>query len=119
MPTCLPASQPSCCAPLRVFLAREGLARFCTAPYEPPRGSNLGDAFRHLTNYALNKQNTASYVFAGCACGVVGSKAARRRQRQSPACAPLLPNSSVLLFLQGGRGRGGRRQQQVAHLGAG
>ena len=88
MPVCLPASQPSCCAPLRAFLAREGLARFCTAPYEPPRGSNLGDAFRHLTNYALNKQNTASYVFAGCG------------------------------WEWSGRGRGGRGQQQVAHLGA-
>lgn len=43
--------------PLRIYLHREGLARFCTEKYEKPRDGNLELSFAHLTNYALNKNN--------------------------------------------------------------
>jgi len=43
--------------PLRIFLYKEGLARFATVPYESPQPSNLGNLFMHLTNYAINKDN--------------------------------------------------------------
>lgn len=45
------------CDPLRVFLYDEGLVRFCTEPYEAPKGSNLDQVCMHLTNYAVNKHN--------------------------------------------------------------
>jgi len=41
--------------PLRVYVFREGLARFCTKKYSPPTSENLGEDFMHLTNYSLNK----------------------------------------------------------------
>ena len=43
--------------PLRIFLYREGLARFATVPYEGPQPGNLGNLFMHLTNYAINKDS--------------------------------------------------------------
>ena len=43
--------------PLRVFLYKEGLARFATVPYESPAPANLGNLFMHLTNYAINKES--------------------------------------------------------------
>lgn len=43
--------------PLRIFIYKEGLARFCTHEYVPPVGSNLNNLFMHLTNYAINKDN--------------------------------------------------------------
>ncbi|KAK9811398.1 hypothetical protein WJX72_003284 [[Myrmecia] bisecta] len=45
------------CDPLCVFVYREGLARFCTIPYERPQEGNLDSAYMHLTNYAINKHN--------------------------------------------------------------
>jgi tubulin polyglutamylase TTLL6/13 len=45
--------------PLRIFIYREGLARFATNTYTPPIGSNLGDLMMHLTNYAINKESEA------------------------------------------------------------
>jgi len=44
--------------PMRVYLYDEGMARFATRPYEPPKGKNLKDVYMHLTNYAINKLNT-------------------------------------------------------------
>ena len=41
--------------PLRVFLYRQGLARFATEEYTGPYGSNLENLTMHLTNYAINK----------------------------------------------------------------
>jgi predicted small integral membrane protein len=46
----------------RVFLHKEGLVRFCTTPYKKPAVSNLGCSYMHLTNYAVNKHNTAAFV---------------------------------------------------------
>lgn len=43
--------------PLRVYVYKEGLARFATVPYESPTPLNLGNLFMHLTNYAINKDN--------------------------------------------------------------
>lgn len=40
------------CEPLSMFIFREGLVRFCTEEYEPPREDNLDVAFMHLTNCA-------------------------------------------------------------------
>ena len=44
--------------PLEVYICKEGLARFCTLPYEPPTSRNLHQAFMHLTNYSLNKRSS-------------------------------------------------------------
>lgn len=43
--------------PLRIFVYEEGLGRFATEPYEPPRSDNLDNHFMHLTNYAINKEH--------------------------------------------------------------
>ena len=40
---------------MRVFLYREGLARFCTEQYEEPSAKNMANDTMHLTNYAINK----------------------------------------------------------------
>ncbi|XP_050165358.1 tubulin polyglutamylase TTLL13-like isoform X2 [Myiozetetes cayanensis] len=45
------------CDPLRVFLYKEGLARFATMRYINRSSRNLGDICMHLTNYAINKHN--------------------------------------------------------------
>jgi tubulin polyglutamylase TTLL6/13 len=44
--------------PLRIFIYKEGLARFATNLYTPPTGSNLQNVCMHLTNYAINKEST-------------------------------------------------------------
>jgi Tubulin-tyrosine ligase family len=46
-------------APLRIYVYREGLARFATVPYAAPRAGNLGTARMHLTNYAVNRGSAA------------------------------------------------------------
>jgi tubulin polyglutamylase TTLL6/13 len=48
--------------PLRIFVFEEGLARFATEPYRPPRTDNLDNRFMHLTNYAVNKENP-NFIF--------------------------------------------------------
>lgn len=45
------------CDPLRIFIHEEGLARFATEAYKPPKRNNMEDVFMHLTNYAVNKLN--------------------------------------------------------------
>jgi len=44
--------------PLCAYLAREGLARFCTAKYEAPTAANANEAYMHLTNYSVNKKSS-------------------------------------------------------------
>jgi len=44
--------------PMRVYIHKEGIARFCTEPYKKPNGSNLSNLYMHLTNYAINKHNS-------------------------------------------------------------
>ena len=61
--------------PLRIFLYKEGLARFCTEEYQAPKESNLDQAFMHLTNYAVNKKNERfKFAAGGEAAGEEGSK---------------------------------------------
>ncbi|KAI8920437.1 tubulin-tyrosine ligase family-domain-containing protein [Entophlyctis helioformis] len=43
--------------PLRVFIYRDGLARFATEKYHPPSDKNMGNVCMHLTNYAINKHS--------------------------------------------------------------
>lgn len=43
--------------PLRVFVFREGLARFATEEYTGPYKNNLDNLYMHLTNYAINKNS--------------------------------------------------------------
>ncbi|KAM5206892.1 LOW QUALITY PROTEIN: tubulin polyglutamylase TTLL13 [Hipposideros larvatus] len=45
------------CDPLRIFMYKEGLARFATMPYVEPTYNNLDEVCMHLTNYAINKHN--------------------------------------------------------------
>ncbi|MED6249979.1 Tubulin polyglutamylase ttll11, partial [Ataeniobius toweri] len=40
--------------PLEIYIAKEGLTRFCTEPYQEPTQKNLSHVFMHLTNYSLN-----------------------------------------------------------------
>ena len=43
--------------PLRLFVFREGLARFATEEYVGPYKNNLDNLYMHLTNYAINKNS--------------------------------------------------------------
>ncbi|XP_047380468.1 tubulin polyglutamylase TTLL11 isoform X1 [Sciurus carolinensis] len=40
--------------PLEIYIAKDGLSRFCTEPYQEPSPQNLHRVFMHLTNYSLN-----------------------------------------------------------------
>ncbi|XP_026634430.1 tubulin polyglutamylase TTLL11 [Microtus ochrogaster] len=40
--------------PLEIYIAKDGLSRFCTEPYHEPNPQNLHHVFMHLTNYSLN-----------------------------------------------------------------
>jgi len=44
-------------SPLKAYFYEEGLARFCTVPYEKPTDANMENACMHLTNYAVNKRS--------------------------------------------------------------
>lgn len=46
-------------SPLRVYIHEQGIARFATEPYVAPRPSNINNLYMHLTNYAINKNNSA------------------------------------------------------------
>ncbi|CAF3334922.1 unnamed protein product [Rotaria socialis] len=45
------------CDPFRVFVYKDGLARFTTQHYEEPSTNNCKDIFMHLTNYAIQKRS--------------------------------------------------------------
>ncbi|XP_054851545.1 tubulin polyglutamylase TTLL6 [Eublepharis macularius] len=49
------------CDPLRVYIYKEGLARFATSTYSDPSISNLDNVCMHLTNYSINK-HSANFV---------------------------------------------------------
>ncbi|KAJ0399930.1 hypothetical protein ATCC90586_000116 [Pythium insidiosum] len=57
--------------PLRVYLFKEGLTRFCTTPYAL---TNLRNRFAHLTNYSVNKMNRSFVENAGAGAENVGNK---------------------------------------------
>lgn len=46
--------------PLKAYIYREGLTRFASAPYSTQE-EHMQDAFRHLTNYSVNK-NSNTFV---------------------------------------------------------
>lgn len=46
--------------PLRIYLFDDGLVRFCTEKYSMSK-SALQNPFGHLTNYSVNKKNTAAF----------------------------------------------------------
>jgi len=50
------------CNPIRIYLYKEGLARFCTDEYQKPSNDNLRNTYMHLTNYAINK-NSEKFIF--------------------------------------------------------
>ncbi|KAI0235683.1 Tubulin polyglutamylase TTLL13P [Lamellibrachia satsuma] len=49
------------CDPLRIFIFKDGLARFATAKYIEPTNHNVNNVYMHLTNYAINK-NSSDFV---------------------------------------------------------
>ena len=46
----------TCLDPLRVYVFREGLIRFCSVKYNLSK-ENCKDKFSNLTNFSLNKHN--------------------------------------------------------------
>lgn len=44
-------------SPLRVYVHKQNMARFCTEKYRPPSEANLRKTFSFLTNYSINKDN--------------------------------------------------------------
>ena len=44
--------------PLTLYIYKDGVARFCTRKYVTPNKSNLEDKFSHITNTAINVENT-------------------------------------------------------------
>ena len=43
--------------PLRIYIYKDGLARFATEKYAKPDDSNIKYETMHLTNYAINKES--------------------------------------------------------------
>uniref|UniRef100_A0A0X3PV47 Tubulin polyglutamylase ttll6 n=2 Tax=Schistocephalus solidus TaxID=70667 RepID=A0A0X3PV47_SCHSO len=43
--------------PLRIFVFKDGLARFTTMPYRDPTVGNVSNVYMHLTNYAVQKHS--------------------------------------------------------------
>ncbi len=41
----------------QIHIYNDGLARFCTVPYEAPTNKNIHKTYMHLTNYSLNKRS--------------------------------------------------------------
>lgn len=46
------------CDPLRIFVFKDGLARFATNKYCEPTHNNTDNVYMHLTNYAINKHSS-------------------------------------------------------------
>ena len=44
---------------MRVYIHEQGIARFATEPYVAPKASNIDNLYMHLTNYSINKNNSA------------------------------------------------------------
>ena len=43
--------------PLKIFIYKEGMARFATQEYDLSQPDNYENLFMHLTNYAINKKS--------------------------------------------------------------
>ncbi|XP_033124025.1 tubulin polyglutamylase ttll6-like [Anneissia japonica] len=46
------------CDPLRIYVFKDGLARFATIKYTEPTNNNTDEQCMHLTNYAINKHSS-------------------------------------------------------------
>ncbi|KAF7688784.1 tubulin polyglutamylase TTLL11 [Silurus meridionalis] len=55
--------------PLEIYIAKEGLSRFCTELYQEPSQKNLNHVFMHLTNYSLNIQSGNFVHSDSCSTG--------------------------------------------------
>jgi len=62
------------CDPLRVYLFEDGLARFATEKYSRPNRNNIEETFIHLTNYAINKENSKFVFNKSGDCDDIGHK---------------------------------------------
>uniref|UniRef100_UPI00358F8D42 tubulin monoglutamylase TTLL4-like n=1 Tax=Myxine glutinosa TaxID=7769 RepID=UPI00358F8D42 len=51
----------TCYNPLRIYIFNDGLVRFASCRYSPS-SKNLGNRFMHLTNYSVNRHNSAYEV---------------------------------------------------------
>jgi hypothetical protein len=49
------------CDPLKIYLYHEGIVRFATEEYVPMNKDNLDNMYIHLTNYAINKDNSGKF----------------------------------------------------------
>ena len=61
-------------SPLRMYLYKDGLARFATCKYKKPHDRNLDNLFMHLTNYAINKDAENYVEAAGPSSEAIASK---------------------------------------------
>jgi len=52
----------TCANPLKIFIYKDGLARFATEPYRKPCRENRNNLFMHLTNYSINK-HSKKYIY--------------------------------------------------------
>jgi len=59
--------------PLKVFMLKDGMARFCTEKWDIKSSTNYDNVCMHLTNFAVNKDNE-NYVKGKGAEGEGGSK---------------------------------------------
>lgn len=68
--------------PLTIFIYKEGIARFCTEVYEPPSKANRDKKFMHLTNTAINIENSDEppSAFTKLASGVLEEIAKRDKR---------------------------------------
>uniref|UniRef100_H2XQ27 Tubulin polyglutamylase TTLL11 n=1 Tax=Ciona intestinalis TaxID=7719 RepID=H2XQ27_CIOIN len=66
--------------PVEIYLCKDGLARLCTVPYEPPSATNINNTLMHLTNYSLNK-NSGDFIHTTAAN--TGSKRTYSSARRS------------------------------------
>jgi len=60
--------------PLRVYVYKDGLARFATEKYQKPNDKNMKNVFMHLTNFAINKHSENFENNEGVDKDDVGSK---------------------------------------------
>ena len=65
--------------PLRVYIYKDGLARFATVKYEKPKDDNIDNLFMHLTNYAINKESEGFVANTDKNNDDVGSKRSLQR----------------------------------------
>lgn len=47
---------------MRIYIYKEGLARFATEEYDSPNRENIDNVCMHLTNYAINK-DSSNFIF--------------------------------------------------------